>query len=74
MKKQVRFSEIEWDSEGVGADLPHDVTLSIDSSKCLELETDGAEMLADKFGFCVKSFLFEELKQNTNQINPHFLR
>lgn len=64
---RVRFYNIQWDTtddndEGESpsaADLglPEEVTLDVDDDLCLE--TEGADVLSDRYGFCVFGFNFE---------------
>lgn len=54
----VRFFAIQWDTDGAEAPgLPSDVVLPVPAATDVALE--GADILSDKFGFCVHSFEFE---------------
>jgi len=62
--RQVRFYNIKWDTtdddhpDGQDVDLPDDVTLEVDGD--VDLDTEGADVLSDKYGWCVFSFDYEE--------------
>lgn len=62
----VRFTDIDWDTtdeenedieEDFGNRLPKTVTLEVDDD--VELSTEGADVLSDKYGWCVNSFNYE---------------
>ena len=53
---QVKFFDIDWDKDGATVDLPQDIVLTVDDD--VDLESDGADELSNKFGFCVNSFNF----------------
>ena len=54
---KVLFSNIEWDTDGEeNLDLPESVILEVDSTT--DLENEGADVLSDKYGYCVFSFDF----------------
>ena len=55
----VRFFNIQWDTDGQKTDLPSEVTLEVPDSN-MDIATEGADILSDKYGWCVKSFQFEE--------------
>ena len=59
MNKTITFSKIVWDTDGqpIG-DLPKIATLPITDPE-FDAENEGADMLSDKFGFCVKSFEYK---------------
>jgi hypothetical protein len=54
---KVRFYDIDWDTDGYAVDLPSETTLEVDDD--LELSTQGADVLSDKYGWCVNSFNFD---------------
>lgn len=61
---KVHFSNIVWDTEE-SCDLPSECVLEVDD-KCVfgaersfDNEFDGAEVLCDKYGYCVLSFDYE---------------
>lgn len=62
--KRVRFFNINWDTEDEGVNsnisalLPSEVTLDVDDD--LDIAYEGADVLSDKFGWCVFGFDFEE--------------
>ena len=57
--KTIKFSKIVWDTDDEVVDLPSEVTLQVDED--LSVEYDGADVLSDKYGWCVFSFSFEEI-------------
>jgi len=65
--KSVTFSNVKWDTDGEKVDLPKEVTiktedLDIDLEDGVPQENvamQGADILSDKYGWCVKSFDFE---------------
>lgn len=60
MKKIIRFYDIQWDTDGVLIDsLPEETTIEVDNDTDVSLE--GADILSDKFGWCVDSFSFKEI-------------
>lgn len=55
--RKIRFFNIEWDTDGRKVSkLPREVELEVDSEFDPELE--GADLLSDKFGYCVFGFDF----------------
>jgi hypothetical protein len=54
---KVKFCDISWDTDNETPDLPSEVTLEVDND--LDVPNDGADVLSDKFGWCVNSFNFE---------------
>jgi hypothetical protein len=58
--RRVRFYEIDWDTDGEEvSSLPKSVELVVDEGVDISLE--GADVLSDKFGWCVNSFQIEHL-------------
>ena len=59
--KRILFTDIQWDTDGENlADvLPSSATLDVPAD--LDVETDGADVLSDKYGFCVFGFNFTEI-------------
>ena len=55
--KTIRFFNIEWDTDDENATLPRDVVLLMDDDR--DPEEEGADILADEYGFCVKGCSFE---------------
>lgn len=58
-KIKVKFSNIEWDTEGEEVDLPEEVELEVPPD--VDLDSVGADLLSDKFGWAVRGFKFEKL-------------
>lgn len=56
----IRFYDIQWDTDGEEVDLPSEVTLEVDAD--LDVAQEGADVLSDKYGWCVFGFQFEEVK------------
>lgn len=54
---KVRFYDIVWDTDGLDVSLTTEVTLDVDDDLCVE--TEGADVLSDTFGWCVHGFDFE---------------
>ena len=58
----VKMSQIDWDTDGRKVkNLPKEVTVEVDDD--CDVEYEGADILSDKFGFCVNSFSFEIVKE-----------
>lgn len=55
--KKVKFSNIQWDTDGQEVDLPTEVTLEVDDD--LDIAYEGADVLSDKYGWCVFGFDYE---------------
>ena len=70
---KVRFSNIEWDTDGQGVDLPKEVILEV-----MDIDDDfndvGADILSDKFGFCVHSFNHEIKERNDELLDPEIIK
>ncbi|MNG36666.1 hypothetical protein D3C84_1237730 [compost metagenome] len=62
MNQQVCFSNINWDTDGVDADLPASAVLEVYVGDDTDLGLEGADILSDEFGNCVFSFDFEVLE------------
>jgi hypothetical protein len=71
---QVLFYDIDWDTSGGDEEdeklltaaylgLPEAVTLEVDDD--LDLEEKGADVLSDKYGYCVNACSFEIIKEST---------
>jgi hypothetical protein len=57
----VRFCDINWDTDGenpVELGLPSEVVLEVENDT--NVEDEGADILSDRFGWCVNSFSFEK--------------
>lgn len=60
--KKIRFFAIKWDTDGScprKLGLPTSIDFDVDND--FEPEMEGADLLSDKYGFCVHSFQFKEL-------------
>ena len=63
----VKFSDIQWDTsdssdeinEAPIPELPKEVVLEVDADT--DIEEEGADVLSDKYGFCVFGFSYEIL-------------
>lgn len=62
--KTVHFSNIKWDTDGETIDLPDNYTTEVPME--LDVAEQGADLLSDKFGFCVFSFDFEEKSKKSH--------
>lgn len=61
--KKVIFTNITWDTDGhVVKSLPKTVELNIDVD--LDVNLEGADILSDKYGYCLQSFNFTETKES----------
>jgi hypothetical protein len=59
--KKVRFYSIDWNTDGEEIlSLPKELTISVDNDMDVSLE--GADLLSDRYGFCVNSFNVENLE------------
>jgi len=59
---KVRFFNIDWDTDGEEVDLPLEAYApNVDND--IDLENDGADVLSDKYGWCVNSFSYEILSR-----------
>jgi len=56
---KVRFFNIVWDTDGEEVDLPVEVEMVCDPD--LDLDEEGADVLSDKYGFCVVQYECEIL-------------
>lgn len=59
MKKRIKFSEIEWQTDGEEVELPSSVVLEV--SDGFDVEENGADLLSDKYGWLVESYLWESV-------------
>lgn len=59
MKKRIKFSEIEWQTDGEEVELPSSVVLEV--SDDFDVEENGADLLSDKYGWLVESYLWESV-------------
>lgn len=53
---KVKFTNIVWDDERSGVELPSEYITVVDDD--IDLDTEGADILSDEFGWCVFSFDF----------------
>ena len=54
----VAFSNIDWDTDGqANADLPKEVNMEVDDN--IDIGFQGADVLSDKYGYCVFGFHYE---------------
>jgi hypothetical protein len=60
---RVRFYDIKWDTDGENPDLPVATEIVLDDRTNVLLE--GADVLSDQYGWCVSSFGFEIVKEDT---------
>lgn len=59
---KVRFSNIQWDTDGVKVHgLPKTVTLDVPEH--IDLDSEGGDLLSDKFGYLVESFSYKKLSK-----------
>jgi hypothetical protein len=65
---QVRFSNINWDTDGTEVDLPDEVTLDVDDD--LDVDEAGADVLSDHYGWCVLNFNWESSTQAPPKKEP----
>lgn len=61
MNIKVHFSDIEWDVDGADCNLPREVALDVCVDDDADLSIEGADILSDKFGYCVTSFSYRTL-------------
>lgn len=60
--QRFRFYNIKWDTDGVNPEelnLPSEHTCAV-ADKNFDPENEGADLLSDKFGFCVFGFDFQQ--------------
>lgn len=56
----IKFYNIVWDTEDPSFyDLPSEMIFEVEPT--VDIDTEGADMLSDEMGFCVKSFDFEPI-------------
>lgn len=53
---KVRFFNIQWDTDGANPELPSEAVLEVAADT--DVGADGADILSDKFGYCVSAFQF----------------
>jgi len=60
---QIRFMDIKWDTDGHSPKdlgLPEEVILPVGDE--VDLDTEGADVLSDEYGWCVFSFDWEMIE------------
>lgn len=60
--KKIHFFNIKWDTDGEPVDeteLPTSIIMKVDFD--IDIDTEGADVLSDEFGWCVLGFNFKEL-------------
>ena len=61
--KKVRFFNIDWDTDGEEVNLPTEIRIIVENG--VDVENDGADILSDNYGWCVNSFSYELLPENS---------
>ena len=56
---KIRFFDIQWDTDGEEVDLPTETIMEVPED--CDLDTEGADVLSDKFGWCVLGFNWEKV-------------
>jgi hypothetical protein len=64
---KVRFFNIQWDTDGKKIKLPLEAVLEVDHDDKDDISLKGADLLSDKFGWCVNSFQFETVPGTNGQ-------
>lgn len=63
----VKFYDINWDTgESIVDSLPSEIVLSLEDD--IDISLEAADVLSDKFGWCVNSFQFNEYVRDDTQI------
>lgn len=58
--KKINFFNIAWDTDGQRVHgLPNRITLEVERD--FDADNEGANLLSDKYGYCVKSFDFKDV-------------
>lgn len=60
--RQVRFFDIEWDTDDEVVNLPSEKIMEVDDN--IDLEDESADVLSDKYGWCVSGCSYEILPEN----------
>lgn len=58
--KRYKAFDICWDTDGVALELPDEALIELADDQ--DIETQGADALSDRFGWCVYGFDYEEIK------------
>ena len=59
---KIKLFDISWDTDGLQIDLPSEVVMEVDED--IDLENEAADLLSDKFGWCVFGCDYEILPEN----------
>lgn len=54
--KEIAFTDIQWETDVSDAGMPTTVSIVVDADDDTDFEAEGADILSDKYGFCVVSF------------------
>jgi len=60
---EIRVSSIDWDTDGQEVDLPTELVVDTAAEGIEDPDTEIADWLSDKYGFCVKSVAFEPVAE-----------
>jgi len=60
---EIRVSSIDWDTDGDDVDLPTEMVVDTAAEGIEDPDTEIADWLSDKYGFCVKSVAFEPVSE-----------
>jgi hypothetical protein len=60
-KSKVKFYNINWDTYSKNVDLPNSVILTVTDN--FNVEADGADLLSNKYGWCVLGFKYKLIKE-----------
>ncbi len=55
---KIHFFNIQWDTDGEIVNLPNEIVMTIEDED-MDIGLEGADILSDKFGWCVNSFDFK---------------
>ena len=59
MRVNIKFEDIQWDCPievACTMELPTEVTLEVEVDEDFDVNLEGADVLSDKYGWCVQSF------------------
>ncbi len=60
---KVRFFDIDWDTDDKVVDLPSETIMEVDDN--IDLENESADVLSDKYGWCVFGCSYEILPEKS---------
>lgn len=60
--KMYHIKGIKWDTEGLEVDLPKECLL--DAYDGFDVANDGADVLSDRYVWCVETFVFTEVPED----------